>query len=254
MTRWLKIIAAFAVGVLLVGVGRLAWMESRRTEGPMLRSYEVPQDIAQEVRDALATALSAPGKDHASLGTVIVGPGGRLIVTATPEIQAGVDRIIKDITSRELPPTPSVAYDVWIITGSPASAPARGGEVPTELGPALESLRKARGDLKFALLEHFSTRSRSGREKSEVSGASAEIELETKVQRGPDGRPRVEADIEIEGYERFVPGQPPAAPFGIKSQVTLVPGEFLVIGQSLSRAPGDETQRREVYFVVRATL
>lgn len=67
MTRWIRIVAAFAAGVVLMGIGRLAWVESRRTEGPILRSYEVPQDIAQEVRDALSSALSAPGKD--SFGT-----------------------------------------------------------------------------------------------------------------------------------------------------------------------------------------
>ncbi len=87
MTRWIKIVAAFAVGIVLVSVGRLAWMESRRTEGPILRSYDVPQDIAQEVRDALSYALSSPGKDSDRIGSAIVAPGGQIIVTATPEVQ-----------------------------------------------------------------------------------------------------------------------------------------------------------------------
>lgn len=254
MTRWIKIVAAFAAGVVLVGIGRLAWVESRPTEGPILRSYEVPQDIAQEVRDALSSALSAPGKDSDRLGTVIVAPGGQLVVTATPAVQAGVDRIIKDITSRELPPTPSIAYDVWIVTGTPASGAARGSDVPAELESALESLRKSRGDLKFTLLEHLSTSSRPGREGSSVAGAHATVRVDSKLQNGTDGKPRIATQIEIGGHEKFVPGQPSVQPFALKSQVTLVPGELLVVGQSLSRLQGDDTLRQEVYFVVRATL
>jgi len=254
MTRWIRIVAAFAIGVVLVGVARLAWMESRRTEGPILRSYDVPQDIAQEVRDALSYALSSPGKDSDRIGSAIVAPGGQIIVTATPEVQSGVDKIIKDIKSRKLPPTPTIGYDLWIVTGSPASGPARGGEIPPELGPALDALRKARGELKFGLLEHLSTNSRAGREKSEVAGANAKITVESKLQDGVDGKPRVAAVIDIDGYAKFIPGQPAVQPFGLKSQVTLVPGELLVIGQSLARATGEDTPRQEVYFVVRAKL
>ena len=254
MARWIKIVAAFAAGVVLVGVGRLVWVESRGSQGPILRSYEVPQDIAQEVRDALSSALSAPGKDSDRLGTVIVAPGGQLIVTATPEVQLGVNKIIKDITSRELPPTPSIAYDLWIVTGTPVAGPARGSELPPELGPAVESLRKARGDLKFSLLEHLSTSSRPGREDSSVGGAHATVRVESKLQNGTDGKPRIVAQIQIGGQEKFIPGQPSVQPFALKSQVTLVPGEFLVVGQSLSRLQGDDTLRQEVYFVVRATL
>jgi hypothetical protein len=165
-----------------------------------------------------------------------------------------VDRIIKDITSRELPPTPSIAYDLWIVTGTPASGPARGSEVPAELGPALESLRRARGDLRFTLLEHLSTNSRPGREDSSVGGAHATVRVESKLQNGIDGKPRIAAQLQIVGQEKFVPGQPSLPPFALKSQVTLVPGEFLVVGQSLSRPQGDDTLRQEVYFVVRATL
>jgi hypothetical protein len=254
MTRWIKIIAAFAAGVVLVGVARLAWVESRRTEGPILRNYEVPQDIAQEVRDALSGALSAMSKDGDRIGTVIVAPSGQLIVTASPEVQLGVHKIIEDIKARKLPPTPTVSYDVWIVTGTPVSGASRDGKVPAELAPAIDSLRKARGDLKFGLLEHLSTSSRSGREKSSVAGAKAQVTVESRLQTGVDGKARVAAEIEITGHAPFVPGRPQETPFGLRSQVTLVPGELLVIGQSLSRVPTEDDQPQEVYFIVRATL
>ena len=57
-----------------------------------LRTYQVPQEYQNDLRDMLQDAL---GSGDARIGRVTEGPGGTLLVVAPERIQEGMDRMAR---------------------------------------------------------------------------------------------------------------------------------------------------------------
>lgn len=247
MANWGRAIPWFVAGAVVAG---LAWLGIRQLDlsGPAtLRSYEVRPEVAAEMRTALERALVV-GNDARPLGRVVLSPDGRhLLVTAIPAVQKGVASIIEDVADEQPEPTPTIGVEAWLVVAEPG--PSRRDAMLSEVEPALASIEKARGELRFRLVEKLATTARAGQEDSQVTGALAAMRVLPSVRKGKGDAPVVTAEL---GFH-VQPGPDAKQPLDLKALVELPPGELLVIGQS--SAGVDEAARgRQFYYIVRATL
>lgn len=86
----------------------------------VLRSYEVPNNGAAQVVNALKTLLwfGADGKDSQKfIGRADVSPDGRLIVMATEGVQAGVKSLVESLSKTPVQPKPivTVEFNYWVV-------------------------------------------------------------------------------------------------------------------------------------------
>jgi hypothetical protein len=238
------------VAVLAFGALNFSWhfgwhRSSQENEPVMLQGYDVPPEIAEEVRAALASALSTRDKNAAPLGQVSALPNGQLLVTAPASVQAGVKRLLLDISERKPGPTPTIGFDVWVVKATAASATSPSGAL-TEIEPALAVIRKSQGSRNFEVLEKLSTQARPGREASNVSGAMMQAEIRATLRK-------IDATQSLVAAKINVSVSPSAGSHAhLEAQAELRPGELLVIGQSA--LPGRDASKAQIYYIVRATL
>jgi hypothetical protein len=225
-----------------------------RSDPLVLQNYEVPTDIAEEVRAALAGALYQ-GDIMPPLGRATLMPNGRLVVSAPASVQRGVARIIHDITENKPGPTPTIGFEVWAVAATPGGA-AQASAGLAELESALEVIRKAKGPMNFELLEKLSTTARSGAQDSNIRGAVSKMQVRASLRNAEDDKPVVAAKIQIRVSVN--PGDPEAS---LEAQTEMRPGELLVIGQSGLANPrpsgnqaGTPQANRQIYYIVRASL
>lgn len=146
------------VTVMVGGCGR----PSAPADGPEpveLRTYQVPPERQVELRDALRGAF---GSGDSAVGRVTSGPGGVLLVTAPPSIQAGVRELVESDLTGPGPSGPAVSIRMtyWILAGRPlppssADTPFRIlGTRPTQvIEPALAEIARVAGPTEFAVLD-----------------------------------------------------------------------------------------------------
>ncbi len=215
-------VAGVGVGVLvacamLSGCG---WQDSAAVEEaePIeLRSYEVPQEHQENLRDMLHTVLGTQGNTETRIGQVFNGPGGTLLVAAPARIQSGIEQILNadfDTT----PVASPVTLTYWFLAGRPFN-PADGNppfsvagrQVPV-LEPVLAQIAGAQGPTEFVLLEHVKLSSMN--EWAILEGEFGEVQQMT-LRRGD----QVVADVNasLQGHS-------------FRSRVTLVAEQFLVLG------------------------
>jgi hypothetical protein len=247
----------FGLGLVVAGVVISLWLFPRDTDTTTIRTYDVNPQIAAELGNALNSALWV-GQNQRPLGQVTISPSGQLIVAGTESVQAGVRRVIEEVSARKLAPTPSLLFEAWLVTASAAGAGEGGSAAPgadarlAEIEPALAAIRKARGPVRFELVEKLATQARSGSQNSEVSGSRAAMTVTPTIRLGAKDEPVISARFKIEtrGQNRI----DPANPREIKSIAELRPGQLLVVGQSsLSGGPGTPPDS-DLYYIVRASL
>ena len=242
-----------AAGVLAATAYYLI-VQSQRTDPLVLQNYEVPTDIAEEVRAALAGALYQ-GDTNPPLGRATLMPNGHLVVSARASVQKGVARIMRDITENKPAPTPSIGFEVWAVAATPGGT-AQASAGLTEVEPALAVIRKAKGPMNFELLEKLSTTARSGADDSQMQGALSEMRVRASLRKSIDDKPVVVAKIRIR-----VSASRGDLPASLEAQTEIPPGELLVIGQSglassrpFGNQPGTPQPNRQIYYIVRASL
>lgn len=236
----LWILAMFlAIGAVVLGAKRL------QSDPVSLETYSAPPEIAGEVRSALSAAL-AGNPALKPLGRVTLMPNGRLVVTAPQSIQRGVRRIIDDIIQNKPAPTPTIGFDVWVVTATPGAAVTAADLAEVE--PALAVIRESRGPLAFALLEKLSTKARSGEEESHVRGKNAELEVGASLRKGTNNDSLVAAKLRVVVWQG-------KTPMHLEAHTEIRPGELLVAGQSaLGGTPSTGGPDKQIYYIVRATL
>ncbi len=160
-SRGRTVLSMVSVGILvacsmLLGCdlrGRPLPMDEDLVELPELRTYQVPQEYQQDLRDMLQSALLGTG--DARTGRVTNGPGGTLLVVAPARIQAGIQQILD--TGFEAPPASSpIRLTYWFLVGRPVE-PAQAepfsmagrSRVP-QLEPVLRQIAAAQGPTEFA--------------------------------------------------------------------------------------------------------
>jgi hypothetical protein len=238
--------------VLAAAVLFFAGNRARNDDPPILQSYEVPQEIAAELRSTLATALWR-GNDQPALGQIALMPNGQLLVTAPVSVQSGVRRIIREIAESKPVATPTIGFDVWIVT----AVPGGDGKVSAALGeiePALAVIRKTKGPLAFDLVEKLSTVTRAGLSESKVRGATAGLEVQASLRKAEDNQQVVAAKLKLAinaTQTQILTGTMRQ----LEAQIELRPGELLVVGQSAAGAVRDDAKAdAQVYYIARATL
>jgi len=245
----------FVVALVVVGAVWFAWM---RPHGPdyslTIRSYDVKPEIAEEMRSALNSAMTAGGGPLS--GRVTLSPNGQLLVTAPANVQEGVQKLLADVSSRKPAATPSILFEAWLVTAAPGSSAEPGSQANLlEVEPALAAIRKSRGNLRFELVEKLVTRVRSSSERSVIKGARATMVVTPTIRLGEKDMPVVTAAFGIEVHRQR--GDTQSEGRSLQTIAELRPGQLLVVGQSgVEGKPGDTSAAPdgEIYYIVRASL
>lgn len=239
-------VVLWVVAAVLLFMAAFFGLNRLRDDSVVLQSYAVPPEIGEEVANALAGALWR-GDSAPPIGQVRRLPNGRLLVTAPASVQNSVGRIIDDIIKNKPGPTPSIGFEMWVVTAGPAEG-AQGNEGLAEVSSALEVIRKAKGPMRFELLEKIQTTAKAGEGNSQVSGARARMQVKASVRTAEDGKAVVAADLQL-GVSGF------AWESSLRAQSEMHSGELLVVGQSaLGSQPGTPPTNKQLYYIVRATL
>jgi hypothetical protein len=226
--------------VVWYGVQRL------QADPVVLQNYNVPPEIAGEVNSSLARALDG------GLGRVTMMPNGRLVVSARSSVQKGVADVIRDVTQNKPGPTPTIGFDVWVVTATPGNGATSEGL--TEIEPALAAIRKNKGAQNFELRDKLSTLLQSGQQPGRAKSGLSQMEIRASLRKGADNQPTVAARFDIDILRSDLIGVSLAS---LNAQSELRPGELLVLGQSALASPsppGTPQTNKQVYYIVRATL
>ncbi len=144
-----------------------------------LRIYEVPGAFQGELRGVLQRLLYR-GKDQARAGTVALGPGGRLLVTATPTFHTGVVELVERIKKEKptAPPTMRIEYD--LVLGLASETPTDEGKFPAGIRHVIKALQEKHGPMDMRLADQVSILSLSG-EEAAAAGAMVNVRQEASV-------------------------------------------------------------------------
>jgi len=236
----------FVIGLAVAAVPFLLHRDAQQGEN-VVRSYSVAPDISREMQTALDSALSARG-----LGSVSQAPGGRILVTAREPVQKGVQDILAQVAATKPPPTPTIRFEVWLVTAVPGTAATDIEPDLAELRPALADIQKAKGPLHFELIENLALQTRAGNENNQVKGARAELQVATSLRNDEKGQPVIAAKINVQFVQQNI-----SQPFqlgALKALTELRPGQLLVIGQSTVPGKTPTDRNAKVYYIVRASL
>ena len=111
-------VVLWMVAAVLLFMAAFFGLSRLRDDSVELRSYEVPTEIGEEVANALAGALWR-GDSAPAIGQVRRLTNGRLLVTAPASVQNSVGRIIDDIIKNKPGPTPSIGFEMWVVSAGP---------------------------------------------------------------------------------------------------------------------------------------
>ena len=238
---------AFAAGLFIVAFTyftliRPFW-ENSRGGAMVMRSYVVQGDHADEVRNALQSALRGTEDDKSYLGRVTLAPNGQLIVTAPESIHRGVENLINDVLAYSPGPTPTIKLEAWFVRGSNASGASDG--TLAEVQPALTAITEAQGISQFQLIEKLTIHARAGHE-GDVQGARAAMRAEPTLRRLGKEQAAVFSKLSLWLNRSGA---------RLNAEMEMKPGELLVLGQSAYAPDGAPTSDNQMlYYIVRATL
>lgn len=241
-----RMAVAFAAGLFVIAFTYFAlirpFWEGSRGGAVVMRSYVVKGDHADEVRNALQSALRAED-DKTYLGRVTLAPNGQLIVTAPESIQRGVDNLLSDVISYSPGPTPTIKLEAWFVRGS--SSAGASDSTLTEVQPALTAITEAQGISRFQLIEKLTIHARAGHE-GDVQGAQAAMRAEPTLRRTGKEEAAVFSKLALWLNRSGA---------RLNAEMEMKPGELLVLGQSAYTPDGmPSSDNQTLYYIVRATL
>lgn len=238
---------AFAAGLFIVAFTyftliRPFW-ESSRGGAMVMRSYVVQGDHADEVRNALQSALRGTEDDKSYLGRVTLAPNGQLIVTAPESIHRGVENLINDVLAFSPGPTPTIKLEAWFVRGSTVAGAS--DATLSEVQPALAAITEAQGISRFQLIEKLTIHARAGHE-GDVTGAHAVMRVEPTLRRLGKEQAAVYSKLSLWLNRNGA---------RLNAEMEMKPGELLVLGQSAYAADAAaSSENQTLYYIVRATL
>jgi hypothetical protein len=238
----------FVIGLAVAAVPLLLLRDSQQRE-TVVRSYSVAPDISREMQSALDSALGARTKDGPRVGSVSQAPDGRILVAAPESVQKGVQDILTQVAATKPPATPTIHFEVWLVTAVPGASAADVEPDLAEVRPALADIQKLKGPLHFELIEDLALQTRAGNNRNEVKGARAELRVTTSLRNDAKGQPVIAANINVQQNYRQ-----PLQIGEISALTELRPGQLLVIGQSTVPGKTPTDRNSQIYFIVRASL
>lgn len=202
-------------------------------ESKVLKTYEVPAGTARDLAHIIARI--GYEKDTTPQATAEVLPDGKLAVYASREFQAGVEPLLKSVTSQGSIVT--IDFQVWQVLGKRADK--------TVIGPGLDGVRaeleettKVYGPMEFSLLTPTRLQVAAG-ERGDVSNALGSLKVEATVSSQRIFT-RLEVDTTLE------PGKPSLS---FRTLVQLSPSKTVVIGQNTARERKDGEAQTLFYLV-----
>jgi len=243
------IASTLALGFLaaLTGCGARSTPAEQPAPPITLQAYSVPPGYAQELRSTVRQVLEGIGRAE-------IGPGGQLLVTGPPLVQAGVQQLVRQLEQQPPPPPPTpVTLTYWIIAGRPQAAPVHTGasalpvhpgdgysvtgyDMLADAAPALREIAASQGPTDFMLIERLRLSS-IGDQRARTSGAIATVQ-----QRAAALADGIVAEIQL---------QFPGRGYSLETEARLVAGHFLVLGQSGYRSDlGPKLDGASLYYVV----
>ena len=222
---------------MATGVGLLALCSifascGRQTAAPAdgtvaieLRSYEVPPEQQDDLREMLQSALSTDD------GRFLVtnGPGGTLLVTAPARIQEGIEQVLN--RDFDVPPSSSQAtLTYWFVVGrqgDPSQTPPPfsvvGRPIP-QLEAVLAQIANTAGTTEFSLLERVQLTS--------MNQKQAQAYSKYGIVRQQTARSGEQVVVDVDISLDTLTQSAGRSPYGVNSRVMLAPGQFLVLGQT----------------------
>lgn len=186
------------------------------SEALVLKSYEVPERMAEQVRGIIGNLLaSRPGTGRAN-----IAPNGQLLVAAPKSFHDGVKDFISRLQNANPEPSPTVEVNYWIVAGRKSNKPATLEEFKM-IKPALESIQNTQGNMEFKLLDHAILTSLD-KEEAWLNGALFNIQqtlysygddsllFSSKIENHPAANPRkgcIGTEIEIQSGKLVVLGK-----------------------------------------------
>lgn len=219
-----------AVGGFLVACstvtacGNVGGIVPGSAEPLVLRTYEVPPDRQDDIREMLQSAL---GAGESGIVRVTNGPRGTVLVVAPSRIQADISQILDG--GLEAPPAAGpITLTYWFVVGRPLDrAPddrpyaLAGSTDDSRLDPVLREIAAVEGPTEFSLIEQIQLTSMN-RHDGMVTGPFGEVR-----QRATTSGAGIVADVSI-----FFGLNGPRGSNNLDSQLLLEPGQFVVMGQS----------------------
>jgi hypothetical protein len=211
----------------------------RRSTVPIVRTYEVSPDHADEVRASLNRLLMP--KEGEAAGFAQFFGNGLLLVRAPENFHRGIGQLIQRLSEEKTPARATIRLDYWLVIGREDKA-SNADSIP-HLAQALTAIDKVDGPRKFQVLDHIGINALTGSE-VEVKGRIAKAKSIAVVRNDLVG---LKLDIESKLGE-------------VQTTTQVKPGEFLVIGQSVLERGfevgdlkvGDSNS--SVYYVLRAEI
>src|SRR4051812_42311942 len=133
-------IPALFTGLLVAG----CHPSSEDANALVLRTYDLPKGTARSIVSTLDATFWMGGQKTRA-GRVAITPDGRLLVLAHPNVQAGVQTLVDEVTKH--PPTydQTIELHYFLIHGKPASSPQPSPAGVSEIQPALDEIVKSQG-------------------------------------------------------------------------------------------------------------
>jgi hypothetical protein len=209
-----RIVGVLAAVLLALGCGGQPSDDGGQNE-LVLRGYSTP-GRAEAWDEAISRILfnAAPGEQR--IGSVEVGPDGRLLVLAPRSVHEGLAELIESRSEAAAADAPSsVVTTYWFVAGHPSHAPPKRGDQLRNVASALDEIEKVQGPQEFRLIERLVLRQAEG------VRSSARSPLIHVLQEVTTSDGRFVADVQVD----------PSGPTSINTTVNVRADQLLVLAQ-----------------------
>lgn len=235
--------------ILFMGCNSPEKEQLNSPESLVLKSYQVPERLAKEIRQTMNTLLGRGEESGSSaqgpIGRALLAPDGQILISAPQSFHKGVEEFIERIKKNNPAPSPSAEVRYWIVAARKAEYPLNPDAAavsglandlknpyePDELmavRPALDAIIDNQGYMEFKLLDQVSVTSSGEGSRSKLRGAF--IGINQSLTAYNDGTVMIKP--EISWFSGSINVKDRLKTRGsINTVIETKSGEFVVIGQ-----------------------
>jgi hypothetical protein len=199
-----------------------------------LRTYEVPKGTVRGLQTVVKDVFWMPDKTP-PVGRATITPDGRLAVVAPRNVQAGVERLVEQVSKSPPAPEQTIELHYWLLVARPATSVSPAPPGTMEIEPALAEIQRSVGPQTFSGIQRVALSTLSD-EPGRVEAAN--LKIQQHAVQTSDG---VFANITIDLVNN--PGR-------LDTKVHLVPGQVVVLAATRPQG-GDAGENETLYYLVR---
>lgn len=212
-----------------------------KLQGMTIKSYEVPEDRAEEIRSSLNRLFANDRSD----GRAEVVGGGSLVIKASDRYQHGISKLIEKLAKVKANPR-AVNFEYWMVRAEIGSSGVRSPSLDS-LKSTLDAITETQGPRQFKILEHLTFGTLNGRD-VKIKGALTEVKAKPLFNAGA-------VDVELKVNTIASLGE-------IETTLNVKSGEYVVLGQTImlpnarAVAEGKEAvqETKEIFHIIRAVV